>query len=215
MKNWSLSQRLIAGFGVMVAALMVMMVFSLVVATQVRGMSSGAAEIAQIQRAAINFRGSAHDRSIAIRDVVLARDAASRKQEVDTIAKLAAFYADSARRLDGLIANDKTLPADVAQLYRGIQDIERRTVATTQRIVELTYADKTDEAWLALWNEAKPQYEQWLAATERFHQEQKAKLRETISRKRVEVELSDTNFSLHISSNSKTENERAPQPVTR
>jgi methyl-accepting chemotaxis protein len=56
----------------------------------------------------------------------------------------------------------------VAQLYRGIQDIERRTVATTQRIVELTYAEKTDEAWTLLWTEAKPQYEQWLAAINRL-----------------------------------------------
>ena len=38
MKNWSLSQRLIAGFGVMVAALMVMMVFSLVVARTIKAM---------------------------------------------------------------------------------------------------------------------------------------------------------------------------------
>ena len=42
-----------------------------------------------IQRYAINFRGSAHDRSIAVRDVVLSASADERSRELATIDRLA------------------------------------------------------------------------------------------------------------------------------
>ena len=47
------------------------------------------------QRYAINFRGSVHDRAIAIRDVVLAGSAAEVDDEEALIAKLADKYTDS------------------------------------------------------------------------------------------------------------------------
>ncbi|MCW1777640.1 hypothetical protein NB693_25450 [Pantoea ananatis] len=51
------------------------------------------------QRYAINFRGSVHDRAIALRDVVLLDDAASRQATERTIDKLAGDYARAAQPL--------------------------------------------------------------------------------------------------------------------
>jgi len=56
------------------------------------------------QRYAINFRGSVHDRSIAIRDVVLAATAPTAQRHADLIKKLDDDYQRSAAPLDGLFA---------------------------------------------------------------------------------------------------------------
>ncbi|WP_113907750.1 hypothetical protein [Aliidiomarina celeris] len=49
------------------------------------------------QRYAINFRGSVHDRAIAIRDAVLTQDAQQRAGFYRQIEELKAFYAEAAR----------------------------------------------------------------------------------------------------------------------
>ena len=77
-----------------------------------------------IQRHAINFRGSAHDRSIAIRDVVLADGAAERAKERAAIDTLARFYEESAAPLERMIAGASDA-AELSRLYGAIRDIER------------------------------------------------------------------------------------------
>ena len=122
---------------------------------------------AKIQRYAINFRGSAHDRSIAVRDVVLSGSPADRAREVATIEKLAAFYADSAGPLEKLISAPGA-DAELTKLYADIKAIEKRAVATTAVIVELTEKGDNDGAQSKLWAEAKPQYVEWLASINRL-----------------------------------------------
>jgi methyl-accepting chemotaxis protein len=118
---------------------------------------------APIQRFAINFRGSAHDRAIAIRDVVLSATPADRAREVAEIERLAAFYAQSAGPLEKLLASPGAAP-ELAPLYAGIKEIENKTVATTRAIIDAVEAGDTRRANAMLWGEAKPQYVQWLAA---------------------------------------------------
>ena len=93
----TVSKRLALGFGLMLA---IMTTVAGVAVLKVRAIDSALSivneEHAKIQRYAINFRGSAHDRSIAIRDVVLAGDAAALQKELARIDDLAAFYAKSA-----------------------------------------------------------------------------------------------------------------------
>ncbi|MCS4511128.1 hypothetical protein NBM50_12940 [Xylophilus ampelinus] len=75
-------------------------------------------EHTSIQRYAINFRGSAHDRAIATRDVVLAANAADRQAEVETIQRLARFYAESAGPLEKSIGPSATLQSCVGSTAR-------------------------------------------------------------------------------------------------
>ena len=157
-------QRLYLGFGALLAVLVAVTVLALV---QVRAIESALVsnteQHAKTQRHAINFRGSAHDRSIAIRDVVLAGDAAARQREAATITRLGEFYAQSAGPLEALVAAPGAAPA-LGPLYKDIKDIESRTVATTQKIQALVEAGDKAGAEKLLWTDAKPQYEEWLAA---------------------------------------------------
>jgi len=89
-RNWSIGRRLGAGFAVVVLAMVALVATGVV---QVRSIDSKLTVIndqnAVKQRYAINYRGSVHDRAIAVRDVVLATSAAQIQDEVTLIAKLA------------------------------------------------------------------------------------------------------------------------------
>ena len=118
---------------------------------------------ALVQRHAINFRGSAHDRAIAIRDMVLAETAAERQKEAITIADLSAFYAQSAVPLQQLVEQSAEA-ATLRPLNTAIQAIEAQAMQTTAAIIQKIEAGDTDGAKQQLWAQAKPQYVQWLAA---------------------------------------------------
>ncbi|OGA62133.1 MAG: chemotaxis protein [Burkholderiales bacterium RIFCSPHIGHO2_01_FULL_64_960] len=169
MHTWKISQRLMAGFGLVIVALLGMSVYSVLIARGIDGaLTANATQNAVIQRAAINFRGSAHDRSIAVRDVVLAPNDEARKKEIESIARLADFYAQSATQLDNVLKTVKEVPPEVGPMVQALKDIEARTVTTTSKVVALMQAGDRAGAEALLWAEAKPQYEQWLAAANKL-----------------------------------------------
>ncbi|MFO1250522.1 MAG: methyl-accepting chemotaxis protein [Inhella sp.] len=164
MLRFKVSTRLYLGFGLI---LLILAAVTMVAMWKVRviddALRANAELHAQIQRYAINFRGSAHDRAIAIRDVVLAGDAAERETEGRTIERLARFYAESAQPLEALLRRPDAAP-ELAGLYQGVQAIEAQAVATTQAIQAHMLKGERDAALSLLWQQAKPQYTQWLAA---------------------------------------------------
>jgi len=159
----SVAARLYAGFGLILALLAVVTGIAMAKVERINGaLRANSEEHVQVQRYAINFRGSAHDRSIAVRDVVLGNTPAERQKEIATIAALAAFYAESAGPLEKLIARPGAAP-ELARLYADIRAIEAKAVATTQAIIAQAEAGDA-AARETLWQQAKPQYVQWLAA---------------------------------------------------
>ncbi len=160
----TVGKRLYVGFGLVLAILVIV---TAVAVTKVQAINAAlkvnSEEHAQIQRFAINFRGSAHDRAIAVRDVVLSASADDRQREIATIDELAKFYADSAGPLEKLVATSLE-KAELNTLYNGIKDIEAQAVATTQSIIAMVAQGDTAGAQDLLWSQAKPQYVQWLGA---------------------------------------------------
>ena len=163
----SVAARLYLGFGMIVLLLVVLTVIAVVKVDRIdRALRANSEIYSQVQRNAINFRGSAHDRSIAVRDLVFAPTAEQREQEMARIAALSDFYAQSAQSLDALLK----LPgvsSEVFPLYADIQRAESQAVATTRAILEQV-RDGNPAAVNLLWSEAKPQYVQWLAAINRL-----------------------------------------------
>ena len=160
----TVARRLYVGFGLMLAILVAVTVVGMLKVQSINSaLNANSREHAAIQRYAINFRGSAHDRAIAVRDVVLSGDAAERAKEVAAIDQLASFYAASAGPLEKLIASSADA-TDLRRLYGAIQSIEAQAVATTREIVARAQAGDTEGAQDLLWRQAKPQYVSWLAA---------------------------------------------------
>lgn len=174
----TVAARLYAGFGLILALLLVLTGIALVKVNRIDQALRANNDIhVQVQRYAINFRGSAHDRAIAVRDVVLSPTPAERDKEIATIAALADFYAQSAAPLEKLITRPEADPA-LGQLYADIRRIESQTVATTQAIIAQVQAGDAAAAQ-ALWTQAKPQYVQWLAAINKLIDFKEARIQKT------------------------------------
>ena len=177
MHTWKISHRLMAGFGLVILALLGMSIYSVIIARGIdSALTANATQNAAIQRVAINFRGSAHDRSIAVRDVVLAPSEEARKKEIESIARLADFYAKSAGQLDAVLKAASQVPPEVGPMVQALKEIEARTVATTIKVVALMQGGDRAGAEALLWAEAKPQYEQWLAAANKLIDYEEARI---------------------------------------
>ena len=174
----TLGKRLYAGFGLILAVMAVVTVVAMfkvqAIDTALRANSD---EHAAIQRYAINFRGSAHDRSIATRDVVLATTADDRQKEAAAIDRLAKFYADSAGPLEKLIGNAGD-SVELRRLYSAIKEIETQSVGTTKAIIAAVDKGDTAAAQTSLWSQAKPQYVQWLASINKLIDFEEARIQE-------------------------------------
>jgi methyl-accepting chemotaxis protein len=164
----TVARRLAAGFGLVLGLWTVVTVLAMFKVDAIdNALQTNAEEHALIQRYAINFRGSAHDRAIALRDVVLAPDAAGRRKEVEAIEALADFYAQSVVPLEKLV-DAKGPQSELARLYADIRAMEAQALASTQRTVQQAQAGDTAAAAATLWGQAKPHYVQWLAAINRL-----------------------------------------------
>lgn len=114
-------QKLSAGFALILLILVGLTVTGLLEVSRIgTALESNALRSSVVQRYAINFRGSAHDRAIAIRDVAASQSDEELRREVAEIERLAAFYADSARPLDQMLAQDRELRPEVATLTAAI-----------------------------------------------------------------------------------------------
>jgi methyl-accepting chemotaxis protein len=116
------------------------------------------------QRYAINFRGSVHDRSIAVRDVVLATSPDAAKPKFDLIHKLDENYQKSAAPLDALFAAGDNVSAEEKQDLARIKEVEGRTQPLIAKLIELRQADKVQEAAELLDKQAAPAFVDWLAS---------------------------------------------------
>jgi methyl-accepting chemotaxis protein len=113
------------------------------------------------QRYAINFRGSVHDRAIAIRDTVLIHDAAPLASRLADIDRLKAFYRQSAEPMDQLFASQGAT-AEEQRLLAAIKDIEGTALPLTEHLLQLRQAGDLEGARVFLLERVSPAYVEWL-----------------------------------------------------
>ncbi|GAA3162972.1 methyl-accepting chemotaxis protein [Planomonospora alba] len=164
MSNLPISRRLGAGFLVVVLNMVLLTAFGV---ARVEEINTGLTTINDLnsvkQRYAIDFRGSVHDRAIALRDVVTAPSAAEATRETEHIEKLAGDYADAAAELTAVFADPGKVSDAEKSALAEIERIERQTLPLIDRTVELRTVGETTEAFETL-AQAKPLFVDWLAA---------------------------------------------------
>ncbi|WP_434989939.1 methyl-accepting chemotaxis protein [Xanthomonas melonis] len=176
LSNLRIGQRLALGF----LSLIVLMVILTVVGIQrVRSIDRQLTAINEVnsvkQRYAINFRGSVHDRAIALRDVVLMKDPADRHAAEQSIDKLAADYARSAQPLDDMLAT--STDGNEKAILERIKSIEQRTMPLIAQVRASREAEDTSNAEQQLLQQARPAFIDWLASINAFIDLQEAKNR--------------------------------------
>nr|WP_278252772.1 methyl-accepting chemotaxis protein [Alteromonas sp. 5E99-2] len=118
------------------------------------------------QRHAINFRGSVHDRAIAIRDVVLKPDENGVRQSISDIRKLEQFYIQSAGPLDQLVAQNAS--AEERSILNHIKQIEKDTLPLIEKIIDSRTLGNDSAAKKVLLEQASKKFTQWLGTINEF-----------------------------------------------
>lgn len=116
---------------------------------------------AVVQRYAINFRGSVHNRAIAIRDAVLVKDEPALNRYLAEIDQLKRDYQDSAVMMDRLFANTAA-SAEETRLLGDIKAIETQALASTERVINLRRSNDIAGAQDLLLAQASAHYTEWL-----------------------------------------------------
>ena len=162
--------KIVIGFVVILALMVVLTGVGIVRVAQI---NSGLVQINDVnsvkQRFAINFRGSVHDRSINIRDVVLIEnDPALLQAVIDDIRRLKAFYEESEAPLDEIFATSSNITEEERTAFAQIKAIEARTEPVVDQIVELVNEGEREAARSLLLETARPLFTQWLDAINVF-----------------------------------------------
>ena len=170
MLHWKIHYRLLACFALVTVLLMALSTYSVIVTQGIdAALSANSSQNAVIQRAAIDFRGSVHDRAIALRDAVIAPDLASTTQELQDIERLHQAYQRADQQLQHVLSEQSSsIPPEVLHM---LQDIERQAQFAqdiTQQILKALQRSDRTQAESLLWAQAKPQYVKWLGSINRL-----------------------------------------------
>lgn len=166
-RRFGITARLGLGFGFM---LVLMLALTWVSIVQVNSLNANLSQINEInsvkQRYAINFRGSVHDRAIAIRDVT-ALPAHERGAAVALIETLAANYTRNEQAMTEMIEGPAGASAEERRILAAISDIQARTNPLVEQIIRLQNAGDEQGAAARL-AEVRPLFDSWLAAINEF-----------------------------------------------
>jgi len=159
----TVGRRLGGGFLVVVLCMMVLASVGLV---EVRKIDDNLTVINDLnavkQRYAINFRGSVHDRAIAVRDIALAQTATQVQIEVDIIKELTVKYDESAVKMDAMFGAGAPVTAQERAALADIKKVQAATLPMIDQIVRLGQAGDTAGALSTVTGQARASFVEWL-----------------------------------------------------
>jgi len=167
-KQLTIAKRLGLGFGLVLALMILVTMIGVHRVGMIEATLTDVSEDSTVkQRYAINFRGSVHDRAIAIRDAVLVRDEQGLSNTLRDIERLNAFYQMSAQPMDQIF-KDKGATTQEKTLLDNIKASERTALAVTDRLLKLRQQGDIDKAQTLLMTDAGPAYREWLKQVNAF-----------------------------------------------
>jgi len=161
-KQLTIAKRLGLGFGLVLALMILVTLVGVQRVGLIESTLTDVSEDATVkQRYAINFRGSVHDRAIAIRDAVLVRDDQALATHLRDIERLNALYQASAVPMDQ-IYQTKSATAQEQALLGSIKAIERSALTATDKALRLRQQGDIEGAQSMLMAEVAGAYKEWL-----------------------------------------------------
>ena len=167
--RFTIGARLALGFGAVLALMMLLTALAVSRVGQIDATLNHINDVNNVkQRHAINFRGSVHDRAIALRDVVLAADNAGAQPGLQRIRLLDANYREAAAALDALFAERTDILPEERAALAAIKDEEGKTQPLIAKVSELRLAGDIEGARALLAQQAGPAFVAWLASVNRL-----------------------------------------------
>lgn len=169
----TVKMRLGIGFGILVSLMVLLTILGI---QKVNFIDHTLSEITDVnsvkQRYAINFRGSVHDRAIAVRDIAIARTSQEIAEFEQEITRLAAFYKDSETKMNNMIAEGVMFTSEERTILKNIEQIQSQTLPLVQQII----AEKRNGEVMTkvILDQARPAFIAWLDAINQFIDYQEA-----------------------------------------
>ncbi|RZO10765.1 methyl-accepting chemotaxis protein [Pseudomonas moorei] len=161
-KNVSLAMRIGLGFASTLSLLVLVTAVGIQRVSFIDGtLKEISDKSALVQRNAINFRGSVHNRAMAIRDTVLVTSEKAANTHLNEIAKLTKDYEESAQSMERLFS-EKTVSTEEKRLLQDIKDTEAKAMPSTARVIALRKDNDIAGAQALLLAETSNLYSEWL-----------------------------------------------------
>ncbi|AFL69786.1 methyl-accepting chemotaxis protein [Sulfurospirillum barnesii] len=174
--QWSIRKKLMGGFGLVVGLMFILTAIGI---QKVNFIDETLYEITDVnslkQRYAINFRGSVHDRAIALRDVVLIDDKNALTQVLDEIKRLEQFYEASAKPLDAIFAQKEGVEEQERLILEKIKRVEQKAIPLIAEVIALKQSNEHSRAKALLLEQLSPAFKAWLGAINEFIDFEEAK----------------------------------------
>ncbi|AWL13139.1 Putative methyl-accepting chemotaxis protein [Saliniradius amylolyticus] len=159
----TIANRLYAGF----AFLILLLVITTLIGTfQVDEINTTLTRVNEVgsekQRYAINFRGSVHDRAIALRDLVLTERQSERQEFRALVKDLKANYADAEKGMLRVFSNPNYVNDEEKRLFARIEEIQKQALATTTEVERLLASGQRQRAQDYVLTDLSPAYAEWL-----------------------------------------------------
>jgi len=170
-KDMSISKKLYSGFTFMIIIIVTITIVGIIKVNFINDTLNTIVEVNSVkQRYAINFRGSVHDRAIAIRDVVLSTNKNDLlfKKSIEDIKNLEVFYDKSAKKMDEIFNTGTNVDAKEKEILLKIKDIEKRTLPLVKEIIELKSNNRHAQAQKVLIQSASDNFTHWLKVINEF-----------------------------------------------
>ncbi|MGH8855696.1 MAG: MCP four helix bundle domain-containing protein, partial [Telluria sp.] len=168
-KPFSTGARLAIGYGAVILLMFALAVLAMARAGQIDQLLFRVDEVSGVkQRYALELSASVRDRSIAVRDVVLANDSALASAPIGRIKTLDDAYARAATPLDALFHELPGILQSEREALAAIKEQERRTRPLVDRVIALHAAGEAREAATLLAQQVAPAFVDWHASTTRF-----------------------------------------------
>lgn len=158
------------GFGVLILFSCIMAFIALNRVSEINASLSQINDInALAQRYAINFRGSVHDRAIAVRDVVLidSEDTKGLQQLLEQIATLEKFYKEAENNMKEKFINTNLLDEKELSILQAIEATQAKSIPLIVQISQAKLAGDSQKAYNLL-KTLSPYFTQWLAEINQF-----------------------------------------------
>lgn len=169
----TIKSRLALGFGVILALMVLLTTLGI---QKVNFIDRTLAEMTDInavkQRYAINYRGSVHDRAIAVRDIAIANTKEQIAAFEQEIRQLEAFYATSEKNMQEMQQAGVSFSSREQSILDEISRIQQRTLPLIQQIIQNKKAGIAVDRLVL--EQARPAFISWLNTINEFidYQEQ-------------------------------------------
>jgi methyl-accepting chemotaxis protein len=169
LNNISINNRLLIGFSI---TTLLMIILTTVGIYRVNMIGSSLTTMTNInvvkQRNAINFRGSVHDRAIAIRDLATSSSPAEANIHINNINELAEFYQVSQKNMEAMKVSGIEFSSEENSILQQLEQIQQKTELLILNVVKTQNGMPNNDGLMLLKNGGSQLFVQWLSTINSF-----------------------------------------------